>query len=247
MRCHAQALLDSSKACGRQTLRWQLIGAFDAATELMVVLLSAGLVWQLQMRLELKLRVILAFIFRIPWDISSSKDLFTALTYRRLIPVAIIHIKYIQSMPEDNQNLAVFAPLTGEIIELGYSLISATIPNLKSFIMSFDTAMMMSVSFKLSSTSRSQFPGGNPCDRIDCNSSKSNKCPTLFDHDGRNEFNSKLRPESEGIRYTSEIHHFDDWSLSNGDLSNAGPLRESQEGTIRRDVHWRVEQTYADI
>lgn len=46
--------------------RWEFIGILDAISELLIFLLSFGLIWGLQMRLDLKVRVVLAFIFRLP-------------------------------------------------------------------------------------------------------------------------------------------------------------------------------------
>jgi hypothetical protein len=45
--------------------------------------------------------------------------------------------------------LAITAALVCEQVEIGYSLISATLPNLKAFIQSFHTEMMMNVAHKL--------------------------------------------------------------------------------------------------
>lgn len=82
--CQPSGLLEHHYAsCGGQTLRWQLIGAFDSLTEVrrtafvhepstnitekvMIIILTLGLIWRLQMRLELKIKVVLAFIFRLP-------------------------------------------------------------------------------------------------------------------------------------------------------------------------------------
>lgn len=82
--CQPSELLEHRYAsCGGQTLRWQLIGAFDSLTEVrktafvhepstnlaekvMIVILTLGLIWRLQMRLELKIKVVLAFMFRLP-------------------------------------------------------------------------------------------------------------------------------------------------------------------------------------
>jgi hypothetical protein len=46
-------------------LRWELISIFDAVSELGIVMLSTTLVWRLRMRMGLKIRVILAFLFRL--------------------------------------------------------------------------------------------------------------------------------------------------------------------------------------
>jgi hypothetical protein len=78
--------------------------------------------------------------------------------------------------------------------------------------------------------------------------SKGTRCPTLSDMESRHEFIGMLRPENEGLQYTSHIRHLhlDNWSLSTDDLPIPCPGRQSEEGTIRRDVHWMVEQTYVN-
>ncbi|KAF1812168.1 hypothetical protein P152DRAFT_487593 [Eremomyces bilateralis CBS 781.70] len=115
--------------CSNQYLRWQLVGAFDAITELLTFCLSFALIHRLQMKLHLRVRVILAFVFRVP-----------------LIAIAILNIHLVQGWTTSlDPGVAIAAPLVCQLVELAYSLISATIPNLKSFLMSFDTAWMMEV------------------------------------------------------------------------------------------------------
>ncbi|KAF2435934.1 hypothetical protein EJ08DRAFT_295621 [Tothia fuscella] len=225
VRCNPGTLLETASiGCSGQLLRWKLIGICDAITEASIVLLSTGLVWRLQMRFDVKLRVILAFVFRLP-----------------IIPAAIIHILLIHDIPADNLARTIIPALACEQVELGYSLLSATIPNLKSFIMSFDTAMMMDVSYKLNSMARSSTAG----QRSDRNGSSSSKPPRLSDIEARDDFISRLRPASEGIRYTSEIQHSDNWEISNDDLSITDQERVSQDRAIRCDRQWKVEESYA--
>jgi len=218
---------DQSSGCSRQVLRWQLIGIFDAITELMIVMLSCGLVWRLQMRLELKLRVILAFMFRLP-----------------LIPVAIVHVFFVRRTPAINLSLAIIPSITCEQVELGYSLLSATIPNLKSFIMSFDTAMMMDVSYKLQSYALSANTAGQRSVRL---GSSSTRAPRISDVESRDEFIGRLRPADEGLEYTSTIRHLHKWTHPQAHSSESLPTADSQDRSIRRDVHWRVEETFANV
>lgn len=49
-----------------QFLRWQLITAFDVATECILVIVSIMIVWPVQLLLPLKCQVVLAFAFRLP-------------------------------------------------------------------------------------------------------------------------------------------------------------------------------------
>lgn len=49
-----------------QFVRWGFIGIYDAVLEVIIFFLSFMLIWGLTMRLDPKIRVILAFIFRLP-------------------------------------------------------------------------------------------------------------------------------------------------------------------------------------
>ncbi|OCL10542.1 hypothetical protein AOQ84DRAFT_374814 [Glonium stellatum] len=52
--------------CPGYLTRWKFVVAFDVATEVIFVVLPIYLLWNLQMAFKLKLRVFLAFAFRIP-------------------------------------------------------------------------------------------------------------------------------------------------------------------------------------
>ena len=157
------------------------------------------------------------------------------LTCLRIIAVAIIHIVLIKSS-EDSSNLSfVLVPaLICEQVELGYSLLSATIPNLKSFITSFHTAMMMDVSHKIQS---------QPTSIIELSShtaSSSENAPRLVDFDSNTAFTSLLRPETE-LRHIASIQH-DEESTDDGFLGDVG--LKSHDRIIRRDIHWTVEESF---
>jgi len=136
-------------------------------------------------------------------------------------------------MNSTNLNLALIPSLVCEQIELGYSLLSATIPNLKSFVMSFDTAMMMDISHKLQSQPNSHT---ELCNRL---GSSSDRAPRLSDIECRDTFISRLRPET-GLRHIASIQHLQDW-VDDGSLGNFE--RESQDRMIRRDVRWTIEES----
>ena len=123
--------------------------------------------------------------------------------------MAAVHIRYIKAMPQTNLNLNIIPSLTLEQIQLGYALLSATIPNLKSFIMSFDTAMMMDISYKLT----------------------------------QDEFIGRLRPDR--LEHVTGIYHIDEPSnVIDGPSMESG--RDSQERTIRRDMQWKVEESFEE-
>lgn len=156
------------------------------------------------------------------------------LMWFRLIAIAIVHIVFLhRSVNSTNINLAIIPSLVCEQIELGYSLLSATIPNLKSFIMSFDTAMMMDIGHKLQSQPNSHT---NLSNRL---GSSSHRPPRLSDVECRNTFISRLRPETE-LGHIASIQHLQDWA-DDGSLGNFE--RESQDRMIRRDIHWKIEES----
>ena len=173
----------------------------------------------------------MSFDFReLVWSIAIRRKLI----WFRLIAVAIVHIVFLhRSVNSTNLNLALIPSLVCEQIELGYSLLSATIPNLKSFIMSFDTAMMMDIGHKLQS---------QPNSHTDLNNrlgSSSDRAPRLSGVECRNIFISRLRPETE-LEHIVSVQHLQDWT-DDGSLGNFE--RESQDRMIRRDIHWTIEES----
>jgi hypothetical protein len=50
-----------------QVRRWQLISAFDVITEIIILVLIIGLVFNLQMPFKKKFMVVLGFAFRLPY------------------------------------------------------------------------------------------------------------------------------------------------------------------------------------
>ncbi|KAJ4294248.1 hypothetical protein N0V90_007938 [Kalmusia sp. IMI 367209] len=106
--------------CSSQNSRWGVITGLDIATELILLLLPAYLVWQLQMKTTYKLRVIAAFCFRI-----------------LVIFFSIVHLKArinYTNMPPSPFNIV--TTLIWHQTLLAWSLISTTIPNLKAFLQS---------------------------------------------------------------------------------------------------------------
>ncbi|KAF1975933.1 hypothetical protein BU23DRAFT_456954 [Bimuria novae-zelandiae CBS 107.79] len=107
--------------CGSQNTRWSVITALDVVTEVILLLLPAYLVWQLQMKTSYKLRVIVAFCFRI-----------------LVILFSIFHltarIRYTDRGQPSPFNIV--STLIWHQTLLAWSLISTTIPNLKAFLQS---------------------------------------------------------------------------------------------------------------
>jgi hypothetical protein len=161
------------------------------------------------------------------------------LTLASLLPVMIFNIYYehLAAAPNGDFPLLVTSALTCEQLELGLSLLTATIPNLKSFLKSFDTSLMMDISHKLPDTSRATSTvGANSQKYLTTNSNiskGSNSTPApLSDISEPDVTRDKLRPE--------QLEH-----LTRVEASR--PLQEGhrthQDGRIRREVGWQVDKS----
>ncbi|EHY58391.1 hypothetical protein HRR83_007243 [Exophiala dermatitidis] len=122
--CHAATFIRGDQGrCSRQFLRWQLITAFDVATECVLVLLSIFIVWPVQMAFYMKSQVVLAFAFRLP-----------------VAALSIVHLKFISEYAgSSNPGVAMATVLVIQQVQLCWTLIAATVPNLKSFVKSFSS------------------------------------------------------------------------------------------------------------
>ncbi|KAF9738730.1 hypothetical protein PMIN06_011150 [Paraphaeosphaeria minitans] len=110
--------------CSSMNTRWSVITALDIVTEVILLVLPAYLVWQLQMKTSYKLRIVAAFCFRILVIIFSILHL-------------VARIKYTDSQPSP---FNIVQPLIWHQTLLAWGLISATIPNLKAFLQSLSAS-----------------------------------------------------------------------------------------------------------
>ncbi|KIY02762.1 uncharacterized protein Z520_01227 [Fonsecaea multimorphosa CBS 102226] len=122
--CSVPGFIQGDRAqCGDQFLRWQLITAFDVATECILVLITVFVVWPVHLALSMKFQVVLAFAFRLP-----------------VAMLSILHLHYVAVYTgSDNPGIAIVSVIVIQEVQLCWSLISATIPNLKSFVRSFSS------------------------------------------------------------------------------------------------------------
>ncbi|KAL6705998.1 hypothetical protein ACN47E_006100 [Coniothyrium glycines] len=122
VKCPTSALF-SNKHCDGQIIRWQLATAFDIVTEIAMLLLLPCLLWQVQMRLYMKMHVVLAFCSRIS-----------------IVPISIVYLEAWQDYTKGPpSSLRVSQILIWQQILLAFSLITATVPSLKSFLESLST------------------------------------------------------------------------------------------------------------
>lgn len=121
--------------------------AFDIATELVLVALPAFIVWPVQMSFNRKGQVVRAFAFRLPYvDYKSplSQSHTVANHIFSVAAFAALHLHYVGSYVNvSNTSLAIVPAVVWQQIELCWSLMSASIPNLKSFMRSFSTGLGM--------------------------------------------------------------------------------------------------------
>ncbi|KAF2203202.1 hypothetical protein GQ43DRAFT_279254 [Delitschia confertaspora ATCC 74209] len=109
--------------CDSQVMRWSVVTGLDVITEVISLVIPPYLVWQLQMKTEFKLRVISAFSFRI-----------------LVIVFSVLHLDaWIKYTNAPASPFTVVPTLIWQQTLLGYTLVSATIPNLKAFLQSLST------------------------------------------------------------------------------------------------------------
>ncbi|KAL1306522.1 hypothetical protein AAFC00_005213 [Neodothiora populina] len=127
--CGPTTKLEGARCVG-QTTRWGVVAGFDAMFEIAIVVLSVILVRPLQMGWDVKVTVVGAFSFRIVVAL-----------------FAILHAVRVGRLADTpDPGLAIIGNLIWLQIELGYALMSATIPTLRGFIRGYEKAMGWEVS-----------------------------------------------------------------------------------------------------
>ncbi|RYC79097.1 hypothetical protein BFJ63_vAg18026 [Fusarium oxysporum f. sp. narcissi] len=133
--CRADALLtvNNVKQCPSQTTRWAVITAIDIVTEIITWGLVVQLSWSVHTSFARKCQIVMAFSFRLP-----------------LIAVAAVHLAYSGTYPTASEpQFAVTNTLLCQQVMVAWSLISASVPNLKNFLKSFSIGMGFPVAFDL--------------------------------------------------------------------------------------------------
>ncbi|KAI3401805.1 hypothetical protein diail_8183 [Diaporthe ilicicola] len=214
-------------------LRWQIITAFDIVTEILICSLPVVFVWSNTMSFCLKFQVFLAFAFRLP-----------------LVALSLAHLSLFEQYVKSPQPLfRISDSILAQQVMLTYSLISATIPNLKSFLKSFSTGLGVSFGFM---------------DKDLDASSEAYALQTLTAHSGRRRNLSPgnlspghiydgaddrvgrqqpmLRPGS--VQHEVLIHHSPDAGSDRGSSATEDARQISRCGSrdmiIKKEVQWNV-------
>lgn len=122
-KCETSTLIEASNVsrCTSQYLRWQIITGFDVATEALLMLNAIVIVAPVRLALHLKFQVVCAFLFRLP-----------------LIALSVLRLHYVQNATTaSNPGTAQSPIMVLQQVYLCWSIISATLPNLKAFVRSF--------------------------------------------------------------------------------------------------------------
>ena len=217
--CSPETYIDASAfpaTCQGQVPRWLAITVVDVLTEILIIMLAVIIVLPLQLPFSMKVPVMLAFMFRLPCAVLS-----------------ILHYIYIHRYVNDNPNgLGIVPVLNFMQVEICWSLISATIPNLKAFVQSFNSG------FGLGLDLQTAYPGtagsGRQAQYEMSNWSKSNH---------RSHIKSDAESEREIIdrtvsdpRDSTNVRRNVSTNDGDGSIVSLG----SQEQIIRKDVQWQV-------
>ncbi|KAJ9611637.1 hypothetical protein H2200_004821 [Cladophialophora chaetospira] len=205
-----------SAGCSGQFLRWQLITAFDIATEVILIIIVICVVLPVHLAFHMKCQVVLAFSFRLI-----------------VVVLSALHLHYVANYTKsENPGIALVPVIVIQQVELCWSLMSATIPNLKSFVKSFSSGFGIQLDPSLTqaygSGGRStRNANGYVMDSIRGNGTAKSRSGGRSYNDPQ-ETPSALPNTSVGSKLTSTREH---------DSIDSGG---SQDHIIRKDVQWDV-------
>lgn len=233
-------LLGNGEAqCPSQELRWQVITGYDIATEILLVFTAVLIVAPVQLAFHLKLQVVTAFLLRLP-----------------LIALAVLRLHYLQRVNDsENPGLAQVPVLVIQQVYLCWTIISATIPNLKSFVRSFGSGFGIGIDMEsYTNAYGSKHSGRNKS--YEMGSVHNEPSPEVNGSATRNRnMNSRLDEyDQEEVRPIRSVNS------RQGNVVHTHPLPRSAHGTrgtgeeeqgsiestgsdariIRKDVQWQV-------
>jgi hypothetical protein len=185
-----------------------------------------ALVVPLQMKAYIKVTVVAAFAFRLPCVVLSS-----------------LHGVAIHSFITSNDHgLSIANRLLWQQVVLGYALVSATIPTLKSFIRGYNKALGRDVS-----TRSRKLGGGYGLDSYVRSGTESGMELRSVPHKGmkrgQGDFadKMKLRPAKDGDQYRANAFGDSDRVIDQHKRRTSSGSHGSEDPIIRRDINVTVE------
>ena len=191
--------------------------------ELSYVALSVALVVPLQMSNYIKVTVVAAFAFRLPCVVLSS-----------LHGVAIHRF-----VISNDHGLSIANRLLWQQVVLGYALVSATVPTLKSFIRGYNKALGRDVS------TRSRKLGGGygleTYGRSGEDSGLELRSVPKGSRRGQGEFGDKIKLRQDGDQYRANAFGDGDRVIDQHKRRTSSGSHGSEDPIIRRDINVTVE------
>ncbi|RFN45439.1 hypothetical protein FIE12Z_10305 [Fusarium flagelliforme] len=218
--CDVNGLLDASNPCSHQKERWIAIAVLDITSEILTLALIFQLVGSVNLACNRRWQVIVAFSFRLP-----------------LIAMSAVHVRALDFPSTDEPQFRITKALMIQQIMVAWSLISATMPNLKNFMKSFRFNIGMNFGVDTSAVSTPEsialqtFGGSTPNSPSPAGTVSSNGRPYRW----RPDIISHLTTVTRG----SDRSSLDDITEEE-EVSRGG----SQEMIINKEVTWNV--TYED-
>lgn len=214
------------EAYASQFLRWKVIASMDIALEIISFLVLLVLVWEINMSFKMKLQVVLAFIFRLP-----------------MVVLSFYHLRSMAHYLGSNQpRLAVTDNVVLLQLMLAWSVISATIPNLRSFLQSFNTRCGMPAA-PSNQESRNVYPlvtiGGTSTAAKGQTRKRASRPVRSMSDDFESNDEPTFRPDV--ACNTTTIVHEDDGSEITAEDQHYIGVNGSQELIIKKEMQWGVQ------
>lgn len=197
----------------------------DIALETISFLFPLVLVWELNMSFKMKFQVVLAFIFRLP-----------------MVVLSLYHLRSMAHyLGSDQPRLAVTDNVVLLQFMLAWSVISATIPNLRGFLKSFTTRFGMPAA-PSKQESRDAYPLvtiGGTSTAANVRTRKRVSRPVHFmSDDFESDDEPTFRPDI--ACNTTTIVHEDGGSETTAEDQHDINVNGSQEVIIKKEVQWGV-------
>ncbi|QPC65801.1 hypothetical protein HYE67_008032 [Fusarium culmorum] len=217
--------VENLEQCPHQTSRWLSIASLDIVTELLTLALIVQLVWSVNIGHSRKWQVVAAFSFRLP-----------------LIGLSGVHVAYANKFPlSDEPQFAVTKALLWQQIMVSWSLLSATSPNLRSFMSSFNIGWGFPVAFDETNLDPSDPLALQELGKISCSAVTTSTLSSVASVSS-SERPGNWRPDviahQATITHESDTTYLDD--ITEEEISRTG----SHEMIINKEVTWNV--TYED-